>query len=288
MALPAQWQKTRERPVWDASAGWSVIHTYEGPATETQLVAIPAEFPSATRLEFDKDPYKDDGSQVTYWVELQVTYAAGGPDGQSRPPSDPDYGLYSRNWELDFESEQVPITEGRLAEDLLDADPNWVARIDLLAARYRTQMSEYLKGQTGGASAALEPQMGNYLPLVRTGSAALNAIAQWMWDKLRSNPDYSEVIEAPTLRKTEVVAAFANVHASNVNCRRVFRYTKLVSTETTIEAAVLLDLSKLKSDWPYWLKRRPRVELSSQGRFTITQEYSGLAAYDSVQYGPPL
>lgn len=288
MSLPAQWQLTRTRPVWDANAGWSVVHTYEGPASESQLTGIVAEFPAATRLEFDKDPYQTDGAELTYWVELQVTFAASGADGTPRPDTDPEYGLYSRNWEMDFEREQVPITQGRRAEDLLDADPNWVTRIDLLAARYRKQMADYLKGQTGESSAVEEPKLSEYIPLVRTGPSSLNEVAAWLWDKLRANPDSSEIIEAPVLRKTEVVAAFANVRASNLNCGRVFRYSRLVSTETTIEAAVLVDLTRLKNDWPFWIKRRPQVELSSQGRFTITQEYTGLAAYDSIQYGAPL
>lgn len=288
MALPATWILQRARPILEVGTGWTLVESYAGPASETDLLAIETWFPGATKIELDKDPHTIVGSVTTYWVECSVTYPATGPDGQRLPSSDPDYGLYSRSWNLDFEREQVPITQGNRAADLLDYDSSWVSRIDLVAQRYRKQMADYLKGQTGGGTNVEEPQLAEYTPLVATGASALNPLAIWLWNKLRTDPDATEIVEVPTLRKTEVVAAFANVRASHTNCGRVFRYTKLVTVETTLEASVLLSLSQLKTQFPYWLKRRPQVELSSQGKFTITQEYSGIADYDSIQYGPPL
>lgn len=288
MARPATWILQRSRPVLDVGTGWTVVESYAGPASETELAAIETWFPGASKIELDKDPHTVVGDVTTYWVECSVTYPATGPDGARLPSSDPDYGLYSRSWELDFEREQVPLVQGNRATELTDYDSSWVSRIDLLAQRYRKQMADYLKGQTGDATNVEEPQVSEYIPLVSTGTSTLNPVALWLWNKLRTDPDATEIVEVPTLRKTEVVAAFANVHASHLNCGRVYRYTKLITVETTMEAAVLLQLSEVKTQFPYWLKRRPQVELSSQGRFTITQEYSGIADYDRIQYGAPL
>lgn len=299
MPIPATLIWKESRPVWDSSNGWQVSHTYEGTATETELTSACNDFIAggATRIDPQKQPFKFDGLGVySYEVTLTVTYAATGPEGNQASPADPDYGLFSRTWTLDYEDEQVPIIAGRRATELLDWDADWIVRIQTVAARYRASWATYIEAETKQAKSGTMPNKArDYAPLcLVSGSGtgpsgiARNTIAVWLFDRLTADEDATDRIKRPTLRKAEQVSPISNVRASNTDAERVFRYNTLIARETTLTASVLLNLAQLRTAFPYWFKDRPVIEGTQMGRFNIAQDYVGLADYDGIQWGRAL
>lgn len=199
------------------------------------------------------------------------------------------------------EVEQTPLYAGRLASSLIAVDATWPASIKTVADRYRIDYAAWLKAKVayevanpGTTYAEAAPDMTtNYdSQVTRVGGTVsgpygltLNTIAGWMLHRLANNEEAVDPIRRPTLHKNEVVAPISNVRASNIDTERVFSYAKLLAVETTLDAATLLRLADLATPFPYWFKDRPKVGTTQQGRFTITQDYIGLADYDAVQWG---
>jgi hypothetical protein len=295
MPLPDNWAFIGSRPVWDVSNGWQAEHTYKGPANESDIQAIvDAVSEGATKLTLDKTVYARTigDTEYAYIITLTATYAATGPTGGVRPPSDPEYGLFSRTWELTFETRYLNLTATPQAEALATFDPEWPAMIDLVAADYRRVLQEWQEAYLTDEQAA-KPDIASYRAVaqypVRAGASAdLGTLAGWMFDRLVADPDAAGMDQSPVLSKTEIVSGTAAIRASHANSLRVFSWGTLLNAETSLEGAILLSTADLATQSPYWLKHRPRVEVTSQGKFTISQQYTGLAGYDGIQYGPAL
>ncbi len=178
MPLPANWSLVGTRPVWDAATGWQSEHTYRGPADESDLQGIVDTVSGgATRLTLDKQVIGRNtaDTEYTYLVTLTVSYAATGPGGTPRPPDDPEYGLFSRTWELQWERHYVPLVASPQAEVLAAAAPDWPALIERAADEYRRRLKEWQEALLED-EAAPKPDIAAYRAGLLSG-AALHAAA---------------------------------------------------------------------------------------------------------------
>lgn len=286
-------------PVWDSSTGYQVESVYEGTATESELTSVWNDFiaAGALRVRTQKSPFKFDAlGESSYEATVTVTWASTGQSGDPGNPADPDYGLFSRNWSLDFEDDQVALIASTRAEELMAWDTDWPMRIQLAAARYRAAWTDYLRAEVAAAGSGTMPERErDFHPIVRISGSGVapsgiqrNTIAVWMFDRLTNDEDAVSRVKRPVLTKDEVVAPISNVRASSVDVGRIFRYNTLLSRETSLAGAVLLNLSQVSTRFPFWLKEPPHTSVTQQGRFQLSQQYIGVAAYDGIEWGPAL
>lgn len=295
MAIPVTLIQTESRPVWDASSGQQTVVTYEGTATETELAESISIWQAAGAIRIDpvKRPYQYDGAgEYSYEVTVTVTYPGVVVEGEIPNPASPDYGLFSRVWTLDYEDDQVPLIAGVRATELFDYDRDWPTRISTAATRFRSLWSAYLAAEATASGSGTKPnRVSDWHPVVQipgSGTApsgvGRNAIAVWLFDRLCADEEATDRIERPILRKVETVANVSNVIADNRDAGRVFRYSTLLNRETTLDAATLLNLARLHTEFPYWKKGRPVMSTAQYGRFDIQQTYTGIADYDGIQW----
>lgn len=293
MAIPETIILRESTPSWSFQGGWQMVNTWTGVATESELASAIQDWlnAGATSLRPRKKiiGQSSDASEYLYDVTIEVQYAAINAEGEQADPGDPDYGLFSRSWELDWNDDQIPLKEADLLVGLTAAPNELILhRIDVAARKYADDLSSYVSASVSGGSGT-EPDPATYLASV-TQNAGLSpeqsALALWYFKRVAADENASHVVKRPVLRKTEIVAAYANLAASNLHAERFYTYSGFTALEGSLASAALINAAQLSA--LYWQKQRPSVSEASFGRWQIAQEYWGFVAYDQVQYLAPV
>lgn len=292
MPIPDTIKLRETTPAWSFQDGWTVVAVFAGVATESELVSAIQDWMNsgATHIRPRKQVIgqSDDGLEYLYEVTIEVQYAATGVDGAPADPADPDYGLFSRSWELDWNDDQIPLREADVLSPLAAAPYEMLLpALDVAANRYAEDLSSYITAVAGGGSGT-QPDVASYLGAVLPDGLSTEqaALATWYFRRVAADENASHVAKRPVLRKTEIVAAYANLAASNVNAERFYSYAGFTALEGSVESAQLVSAAELND--LYWQKQRPGVASASYGRWQIVQEYWGFKAYDQVQYLAPV
>lgn len=278
MAIPEHWSKQREFLRWNGATGYEVVQEWRGPAgaARATYVAWLANFAGYTSLEVDW-PMPDEDSDGTTTARIGF---ASDEEGTQIPIGATDYGLIERQWELDWEQEEVPLAAGYNGTLLAAYWAGWPEAIVRQAGEYRTALDAWLQQDT--VTEAGKPDLATYKAEINLAlaGATLNGKADWMFEELVKDENAVDLTHRPVLRKTERVYSWTSLVASHTNREKLYSYAGLVAYETTITAATLLATAGLSSDFPYWLKMPARVSTASQGQYVIAQEYLGFAAAD--------
>jgi hypothetical protein len=111
---------------------------------------------------------------------------------------------------------------------------------------------------------------------------------RWLFKELANGDDEWE-FDQPVLRKVSVLRSSSETKASFTNCKRAFTWSALKSAEPTLDVALLIGIETLEAMngnevW-LWQKRFPTLDIGSDGKRTLTQEYWGWQGFDVVRYG---
>jgi hypothetical protein len=258
---------------WNSDRGNERRLVYEGPlgpAEATLSVFLAGISSGFSGLDIEKQTTSDDADG---WAIVRISYATDQITGQSRPLSDPDYGLISRVWELDANQQNISVLAHRRVDLLAARQASWPTRIAMGAEKYRTSYKKWLSPENDNNNLP-EPIPSQYKPSAPPGctTTELN-IANALWDTLIRDPDATCTVSQYALSKSETVASIGNVKASHVNVNRWHTYHALISAEPTLPAAGLIEPAGLED--LIWLRLSPRVRKASGGAWEITQEYWG-------------
>lgn len=96
----------------------------------------------------------------------------------------------------------------------------------------------------------------------------------------------------PILRKVMTLRSTSEVRVGVQYVGRLFTWEALKVHETTLDAAIILAVTELdaaSTQYSFkWRKRMPTVEIASDGKRIITQEYWAYEAFDAYTYGPAI
>lgn len=282
MAIPDLWSKQREFLRWNRATGYEVVQEWRGPAgtDRATYAAWLANFSAPTSLEVDWPMPDEDNDGIT---TARIGFASDN-EGTPIPSGGADYGLIERQWELDWEQEEVSIGSGYNGKLLAAYWTGWPAAVVKAAGEYRTALEAWLQQDT--VTEAGKPDITTYKAKINLPAAGttLNAKADWMFDELVKDESAVDLTHRPVLRKTERVYSWTSLVASHSNREHIFAYAALVAVETTLAGATLLATAGISTDFPLWLKMPARVSTASQGQYLITQEYLGFGAVDANRW----
>lgn len=290
--IPDTWAKFKERQRWSASTNaWEYVQSWKGTAGPGRATYIQwlANFFGYTSLEFSIDKEHSDGDGI---VTVDIGFASNA-QGETLPPSHPDYGLIERIWTKHTQKAQESImSHWRLLCLLTEAEgtsarkrqEDMLTSLQLSAQRYRQDYKtwiklkfDFMRDNPGMEYTIAAPSTQLYITAV-VGTTAFTTdqylAIEWLFSEIAANANASWNRNVPVLRKTEVVLSVTNLRPSHENVDRIFTYLALLRTEGSIPLDGIIYASGL-SDW-YWLKQSPEVERTSNGWFRITQEYEGI------------
>ncbi len=111
---------------------------------------------------------------------------------------------------------------------------------------------------------------------------------RWLFKELALERDEWEFAQ-PVIRKVTVLRSNSATQASFASTGRAYSWPSLKAAEPTLDTALVIGIDTLETmngdDSWVWQKRFPSVDISSDGKRVLTQEYWGWQAFDEVRYG---
>lgn len=207
------------------------------------------------------------------------------PGEENQDPNTPltDQWILDIN-ELEKDIWELPIIVDEFAKAMSAAHPPLAPTVQesaYAAAQVKRDLQSIIKGEV------IEHD-GTFLTLAEVlataGILGMNQtlLYQFVQDLVKGVQSYE--IDQYVLRRTRVVLESTAINAIDLNIR------KMIST------ASMGTLEKAPAKFPvigslptgYWLKKRPKAEPASQGRWTIHQEYWHTDLFSKLIYGDPL
>ncbi len=174
----------------------------------------------------------------------------------------------SNTWELDSND----------SEKSLWLLPKVKAELDKLTVtnrvRFKSDVDALLRGEQKVTVAGVEVDLTSDSVILWAGQAGMDeTIIEGLITSFASGVDFFPFSQT-VLRREIVLASNSSVKASRLNVNKIFTTSELVSAES-----IPLDV-KFELDDGFWLKRSPKCQRTSYGRWRISQEYYFADAYN--------
>lgn len=245
---------------WTSSTGvWSVVYEFKGPAEK--LTEFIATLVNPSDIDVDRD-----GDLVTVTVTWPSTSPNGEPTGIVQP--DPIFDA----WSLTGNYHEIPLVNH---PDIAGNGFNLDGIGDNLMGQVLAQVKRY--------KAALEndedvPSIETYALQITdaTVDQIYVALARLLFASLVKGDETMEVVQ-PVLRHVKRVTAASEVTASMTDVGRAFTWDQLKMVEPNLGAAVIVGIEAMElwsAEVDYvWEKRCPTVDIESDGKLQLVQEY---------------
>lgn len=274
----SNWVEQEQRQSWDATNGSQVIRTWQGPYDELSAflaTSLPGGF---TRLDY--------GKVLDDWCTITATYGA--PSSTSPAPwegGDPDYGLFSRTWQIRPIMDELPIDAHPNVTALWEIDPTWPMRLRMYVAACKQVIQDWVKENAASGGTTTEPTLPP-VPAAPTEQPNLLMLANQYVAELWLNDD-RQTYEVPryAIIKTELVTSDSALRASHSNVGRWHSYQAMLAAEPTLPTAVLLDTAGIETTSLIWQKRAPEVSQASNGQWQLVQEWWSAVGASTFLYG---
>lgn len=261
--------KDRERE-YNLGQGWTITRFYEGPAELED--AFIATIPWATKISTRKDG-------------LLIKVSASYESQTGNPGEDPNTGAADpvfEGWTLTCNILQRPLVEmPKIGYRMLRAN---IAKVLAQVRAWQKKVDDTTDPTTIDLTTFV-----NGLNLVNGANANETFDGRILFEELVMGRNEFEVVQ-PVLRHVLNVTSISQVKASVTNVGRAYYWSALVQAEPSLPTAIIIGVETLETvsvdvDWK-WQKRGPTVDISSDGKRTITQEYYAWEAFDTWRYGP--
>ncbi len=269
--------KERERE-YNIGQGWTITRFYEGPAELED--AFIATIPWATKISTRKDG-------------LLIKVSASYESQTGNPSEDPNTGAADpvfEGWTLTCNILQRPLVEmqkigyrmlRKNIAKVLSQVRAWQKKVDDTTDPTTIDLTTFVNGLvlTHGVNDGYPGDPGN-------DNETFDG--RILFEELVMGRNEFEVVQ-PVLRHVLTVTSLSQVKASMTNVGRAYYWSALVQAEPSLPTAIIIGVDTLETvsvgiDWK-WQKRGPTVDISSDGKRTITQEYYAWEAFDTWRYG---
>ena len=283
-----------ERGSWDLSTGTGTKNvTFRGPRAlqQTFVEAVLAQTVVPQKIE-----YTTNGDVV----DIVLVYQTEQPDGSATVPVPPDPIFEA--WTLHGNTGNRPLLEmnrftpingvgftAQVIADILSQVRLYKAAVELAAASKNPGEASFLDIRLADYTAGLDAYLETTFSLQPADiKEALKADGIALFERLAISDDSFEVIQ-PVIRRVAVLTKLSQVRASWQNVGRFMTLDALKRFEPTITADVLIGLDaleELNGTAPYyWRKQVPVLEVQSDGKRQLSQEYWGAEGFDTWRYG---
>lgn len=260
--------KERERD-FTYGQGWTITRFYTGPETLEQQFLDTLTW--ATRINSKKD------SGLCY---VTASYESQSGDPNVDPGSDVAQTIFD-GWTLTGNTLQMPLTA--LPKIGLRMLPENIARVYAQVRAWQKKVDD----ETDPTIIDLAT-FRNALVLTNPNNGNETFDGRILFEELVLGRNEVEVVQ-PVLRHVQVVTALSQVKASATNVGRAYTWGALLEAEPSLPTAIIIGVDSLEDmnaliDWK-WQKRCPTVDVQTDGKRQITQEYWGWEAFDTWRYG---
>lgn len=280
--------------------GWQIGRVFRGPTTN-EAAFLTTVHPSVQDVDIS---YEGPVSVVALWYASQT--ADGDTDKSAITPKDP----ILTAWSVTANTHILPLlTHPKYsAAEPSDKAPyalgqSAVAVVLEVVNRYKRAVSSL--DSDSSARTTTSVALEDYANVLITGDRELGVTysqfsyppdtddyrlerIQFLFRELAVGNDDWEFVQ-PVLRKVQVLRSSSETKASFTGIQRAYSWERLKQLEPTLDTAVIIGVETLEDlngeeVW-VWQKRPPTVEIASDGKRMLTQEYWGWQAFDTNRYG---
>lgn len=278
---------------WTPEAGWQITKVWQGPRRNRDAFITGKGLGSPASLSC-----RYDGDVCTISVRYNTTTNAADQDITGLTQKDP----YFVGWTLSGNSIQSEIAASaygfgadqyvndaddstlgpQLHSQILGAIRSWKYDVD------RANSAQTYPLREDGT----EFDVYDYAcRIVDDGNAHRQARARYLFLKKLNNIDTYE-FNQPVLRKVMTLRSTSEVKVGVEYIGRLFTWEALKVHEPTLDSAIIVGITTLdaaSTQYSYkWRKRMPTIEVSSDGKRIITQEYWAYELFEPLLYGPAI
>lgn len=254
---------------YNIGQGWTITRFYQGPADLED--AFIATIPWATRISSRKD-----GLLVT----ITASYESKTGDPNENPNTDKADPIFE-GWTLTCNTLQRPLVElpkigyrmlrGNIAK-VLGQVRAWQKKVDDTTDPTTIDLGTFTSG----------------INLTNGFNPDETTDGRILFEELVMGRNEFEIVQ-PVLRHVLNVTSTSQVKASVTNVGRAYTWAKLKNVEPTLPGAIIIGIDELETmnglvQWK-WQKRGPTVDIQSDGKRQVTQEYWAWEAFDTWRYG---
>lgn len=260
--------KDRERE-YSIGNGWTITRFYQGPLDQEETFI--ATIPWATKISSRKE-----GLLVT----ITASYESQSGDPNEDPNVDKSDPVFE-GWTLTCNTLQRPLVEmPKIGYRMLRAN---IARVLSQVRAWQKKVDDTTDPTTIDLTTFV-----NGLNLVNGANANETTDGRILFEELVMGRNEFEIVQ-PVLRHVLNVTSTSQVKASVTNVGKAYTWAALKNSEPTLPSAIIIGIDELETmnglvQWK-WQKRGPTVDISSDGKRTITQEYYAWEAFDTWRYG---